>query len=311
MVLTAGKMYRPTDIAVDTTGNSVFVVEQFNHRVSKWNYTPGSFTFTLDGSWGSNGNGTTGTPGTPESTTDNNFYRPTSILLNGTKLLVTDTFNHRIKIMTLAAGTVTNTVGSGGTGNNNFYRPTGIDISTSNIMVADERNHRCISYTTADPPVFVAVSGVPSPVTFFTPRGVVYQSSNAKFKVFDAQEGVGSTYAVNGQTFESQFGKPGNTIATVDELYSPSGGHGLTTGNTSPFADTRNNSIKLVTGSAISNPSTPINTPGSGSGQMYLPASAIAFTDTSNYILVANTLNHRVDVFNGTGALQSTFGTPF
>ena len=43
---------------------------------------------------------------------------------------------------------------------------------------------------------------------------------------------------------------------------------------------------------------------------MYLPGSAVAFTDTANYILVANTLNNRIDVFNGAGVLQNTFGSP-
>ena len=48
MTLQAGKMYRPTDVAFDAQDNTVYVVEQFNHRVSKWNYTPGEFTFTID-----------------------------------------------------------------------------------------------------------------------------------------------------------------------------------------------------------------------------------------------------------------------
>jgi len=43
-----GKMYRPTDVAVDIGNDTVYVVEHFNHRISKWNYTAGGFTFTLD-----------------------------------------------------------------------------------------------------------------------------------------------------------------------------------------------------------------------------------------------------------------------
>ena len=53
MVLDAGKMYRPSDVAFGGAG-IIFVVEQFNHRVSKWTYTQPSYTFTLDGTWGSN-----------------------------------------------------------------------------------------------------------------------------------------------------------------------------------------------------------------------------------------------------------------
>ncbi len=48
MALQAGKMYRPSDVAFDIANDTVYVVEKFNHRISKWNYTAGSFAFTLD-----------------------------------------------------------------------------------------------------------------------------------------------------------------------------------------------------------------------------------------------------------------------
>jgi len=47
-ILVPGTMYRPTDVAVNPLVNSVYVSEEFTHRVSKWDYVPGSFTFTLD-----------------------------------------------------------------------------------------------------------------------------------------------------------------------------------------------------------------------------------------------------------------------
>ncbi len=46
--LVAGTMYRPSDVTANITDSTLYVVEQFNHRVSKWNYTAGSFTFTID-----------------------------------------------------------------------------------------------------------------------------------------------------------------------------------------------------------------------------------------------------------------------
>jgi len=48
MTLQSGKMYRPTDVTFDIGNDTVYVVEQFNHRISKWNYTAGSFDFTID-----------------------------------------------------------------------------------------------------------------------------------------------------------------------------------------------------------------------------------------------------------------------
>ena len=45
--LVPGKMFRPTDLAVTPDDDAVFVVEQFNHRISKWLYVPGNFNFSL------------------------------------------------------------------------------------------------------------------------------------------------------------------------------------------------------------------------------------------------------------------------
>ena len=45
MALVAGKMYRPT--SVKHHANSIFVVEQYNHRVSKWDFVNDTFVFTL------------------------------------------------------------------------------------------------------------------------------------------------------------------------------------------------------------------------------------------------------------------------
>ncbi|GAF86464.1 unnamed protein product, partial [marine sediment metagenome] len=47
MALQTGKMYRPTDII--RSGNDLFVVEQRNHRVSKWIYSSSVYSsFRLD-----------------------------------------------------------------------------------------------------------------------------------------------------------------------------------------------------------------------------------------------------------------------
>jgi len=49
MPLLAGQMYRPSDIAFNNiTFNSVWVVEQRNHRISKWDYKQPTYNFTLD-----------------------------------------------------------------------------------------------------------------------------------------------------------------------------------------------------------------------------------------------------------------------
>jgi len=150
MVLVAGKMYRPTDVAVDVATNSVFVVEQFNHRISKWDYVDDDFEFTLDGSWGSNSDGTTGQGGPigAGDSTDTSLYRPTGIAFDGTRLIVTDTFHNRIRTLAIADGAFIDSAGTGGSGNTNFYHPAGIAVNDANtiLVIADEFNHRAVSY---------------------------------------------------------------------------------------------------------------------------------------------------------------------
>ena len=131
MVLVAGKMYRPTDVTVDIATNSVYVVEQFNHRISKWDYTDNDFDFTLDASWGSNGDGTSGQGGPigDGGSTDNSLYRPSGIAFDGTRLVVTDTFHNRLRTLAIADGAFIDSVGQGGRGDNDFYHPAGIAVN--------------------------------------------------------------------------------------------------------------------------------------------------------------------------------------
>jgi len=405
MVLIAGKMYSPVDIAVDTTGNSVFVVEQRNHIISKWTYLPtatppANFVFTLDAGrvtditfaggagtmyspndpiiigpptlniadpiqataevmtvggsgditainilnpgngydpnnlptataatagtpavlvavvstpWGTNGNGTTGQPGPAINSTDDNFYSPTGTVLDTDtspdELLVTDTLHNRIKRINITTGATIGVIATGGTAPNQFYRPKGIDVSTNSIMIADERNHRCQAYDSTTF-AFDGVSAAASPIAFSRPVGIGFNSLDGDFDVCDTRQGVISAYGDTGLVLQSQFGTPGTDPTVPNELFHPSGGHGaLPTAGGTPFADSSNNIIKTVKVSVISD--TSIKTPGTGNGQMYRPNSVLAFTDTANYVLIANTRNHRIEVFDSSGTFQSTFGSPF
>ncbi len=307
--LVAGKMYRPTDVATDIVDDTVYVVEQFNHRVSKWDYTPGSFTFTLDVTWGNNGDGTTGQPGPVTSTTDNNLYRPSGITYDsGIDLLyLTDTFHNRIRVINPTTGAFTTSVGQGGTGDADFYHPAGIAVNqaNTNILIADELNSRAVSYTAAATPNTPVVSGAPT-LGFIRPHGVSFDLNDVSFKVTDTARGLISEYDSTGVTFDNQFGTPGTTGT---DLFFPSSGHGQLTGtNGTTFADTRNNIIKTGDGTTIVNTTGTIA--GTGDGELYYPESVKSFSDSANYVLVANTLNNRVEIFSNS-TLALTNETPF
>jgi len=174
MTLVAGKMYRPSDVTVDISDNSVFVVEQFNHRISKWDYVNSSYTFTLDTSWGSNSDGTSGEGGPigDGGPNDNSLYRPTGIAFDDTndRLYVTDTFHNRLRTLVASTGLFTVSTGTGGFDADQFYRPAGIatnGVTTpSTIVIADELNRRVVKYSIS--------GGVPdTPIVLEDPSGVL------------------------------------------------------------------------------------------------------------------------------------------
>lgn len=330
MTLQAGKMYRPTDVAFDIANNIVYVVEQFNHRISKWNYTPGSFDFTLDASWGTNGDGTTGKsfPIGDGSSTDVGLYRPSGIVLDITNglLYVTDTFHHRVRIITASDGEFTASVGSSGSGAANFHRPAGIAINATGsfVVIADEFNHRAVRYAT-NGTTLITPTVLDDPTTgvglsFVRPHGVVFDVTDTSFNISDSQRGLISRYDDGSITFVDQFGTPGRTgrVPAVNgtELFFPASGKGLLGGTTTTvFADTRNNNLKTLNGTTITITTADGTTPnagtvGTGDGQLYWPESVSAFVDTANYVLAANTLNNRVETFSSDVAVL-TAQSPF
>jgi hypothetical protein len=312
MVLPPGKMYRPTGINVDESSNSIDVAEQFNHRISKWTYTDTNFDFTLDSSWGSNGDGTSGEGGPigDGGPTDNSLYRPTGIVFDGTRLIVTDTFHNRIRTLSLATGEFIDSVGQGGNGISDFYHPAGIDATPTEFVVADELNHRAIKYTTGDTPSNPTILAAPTPLPFNRPYGVFFDIANSFYNVTDRFHGVINRYNTAATAFIAQYGKPGTSGI---DLFFPGNGSGEVVGqNSTAFADTRNNALKTGATSTIANLTG--TTAGTGDGQLYYPDAVISFLDSAtNYVLAANTLNHRIEAFSNTGnalTFQSNFGSP-
>lgn len=332
MVLAAGDMYRPTDVAFGGTG-VVYVVEQFNHRVSKWTYTPNQFDdFTIDGTWGSNDDGTSGEGGPigDGGSTDNSLYRPTGIAFDVTnsRLYVTDTFHNRVRVINSADGEFTNneSFGSGGFATDEFYRPAGIAINSvsgglgvdTRIVIADELNSRAVEYEVnggaPNTPTVLDDPSLTSDLSFVRPHGVVYDITEEEFNVTDSLRGLISNYTESG-AFITQYGIPGTTDANVNLFYPGSGEGLLSAGTTTVFADTRNNALKTMENETIALTTGDGSTAGTGDGELYWPESVAAFTDTANYVLAANTYNNRVEIYSSTGAAldsvdQFNFGSP-
>ncbi len=316
----AGVMYRPTDIAVDIITNSVYVVEQFNHRVSKWIYTDSQYDFTLDVTWGNNGDGTSGQPGPigDGGPTDTSFYRPTGIAFDNTNTLlyVTDTFHNRIRTLNSTTGVFETSVGQGGSTLNDFYHPTGIaiDATDATIFIADELNRRVIRYDTGSPPINPTLLDNPTSFKdYIRPHGIFLDVSPTPdvINVADSVRSVVTTYDVTSTSVSDQFGTPGTTGIN---LFFPSGGTGqLTITSVTSFADTRNSIIKTIeNGTTIANTTGTIA--GTGNGELYYPESVESYADTVSYVIAANTLNNRVEAYSNDNntllTFQSNFGAP-
>ena len=272
--------------------------------------------------WGTNNDGTTGkggpiVAGAGGGLTDTNLYRPSGIVFDGTRLVVTDTFHDRIRTLATSDGAFIASVGQSGNGDNinDFYHPAGIATDNTILVIADELNHRAVKYAVGDTPSGAAeLPGPPTPANkaFNRPHGVIFEDTNNFFMITDSYHGVISRYNTAATAFQAQFGDPGTTGI---KLFFPGSGHGILTGDsTTAFADTRNSILKTVTTDTIVNTTNTI--PGTGNGELYYPESVSSFTDgTTNYVLAANTLNNRVEIFsNSADALTSespfNFGKP-
>ena len=316
MVLEPDKMYRPTDVAFGGTG-VVFVVEQFNHRVSKWDFTPGSFDFTLDTGWGSNGDGTTGVPGQASADDDDHFNHPTGIVHNvgNNNLFVSDTLNNRIRVLNITTGFFIDSMGTPGRGNDQLYHPAHIAANNpANLLViADSRNHRVSTYNNS---TFAFIAFADSPAGgFHTPYGTKHNGVNNEFYYYDVINGKIYPYSdTDGTTVTTAaFGTPGTDPSDPSQIFYPGGAAGTTgTVGDSYVADARNNKIKQYTDSGGGRVFTDkITGEGTGDGQLYWPEYAIGFTNNVNYLIVCNTRNNRVEAYNrDTGAFQVNFGSP-
>ncbi len=157
-------------------------------------------------------------------------------------------------------------------------------------------------------------------LTLVRPHGVVFDVTTDTFNVGDSLRSIITSYSSPTPmvgVFEGQYGTPGPVDNDINLFY-PASGRGTLTGTTGPttiFADTRNNALKTMNNETIA--STTGATSGIDDGELYWPESVMA-DDTAEpssaaYVLAANTLNNRVEVYSyifEALTFQSNFGKP-
>jgi len=231
--------------------------------------------------------------------TDGKFSNPSYVAVDSSdRIIVTDTFNHRIQIFN-SAGVYQSQFGSFGGGNGQFYNPTGIAVdSDDRIIVADSFNHRIQIFSSNGDFIqsFGVKSAIPGGFKFPTDvevdsndRIIVADSSNNRVQIFNSGGGhlqtIGGFGGGNGQ-----FNIPqGIAVDSTDRiLVSDSGNSRVQIFNSGGVYQSQFGSFGIIDGE-------------------FRSPSGVA-VKSADRILVGDTFNNRVQIFDSSGNHLQSFG---
>lgn len=221
-----GQFNEPWGIVADDS--FVYVADTWNHRIQKFTHE-GEFV----AAFGQNGN-----PNDVDGQGLGLFFGPRDLLLIGeNQLLVTDTGNHRMQLMT-RDGEFLQQVGGFGNQLGQLNEPVGLaQESNGNVLVADTWNGRIQQF---DPALF--------PIGQWPVEAWEGQSINNK--PYLATDSAGRVYTTDPENFRVLiFNAEGEYLARFGQFGSDSGGLGLPTGiaidaqNNIYVADAGNNRV--------------------------------------------------------------------
>lgn len=251
---TGANFYYPLSVAVIPSSGMIVVADTFNNRIRLVNPTSGVVT-TLAGSGNYDFADGTGTGAS--------FRRPGAVAVTSTSdIIVSDSDNHRIRLVTYPGGVVTTLAGSGnydfadGTGAGASFRlPRGLAVtSTGVIVVADAENNRIRLVTPAGVVTTLAGSsggfadGTGTGATFGSPTGVaitstgvlvVSEQGNHRIRLVTYPGGVVTTFAGSSQGSADGTG----TAAGFNQPFSVA----VTSSGVIVVVDHANHRIRLIT----------------------------------------------------------------
>ncbi len=184
----------PRDIVVDAQG-TIYVADTGNHRIRKIVDTPGDFLVsTLAGSSKGHADGM----GTAAK-----FFRPSGIVMyDSARLLVADTENHKIRILTLDGATGTLTGGDpgyadGARGEAKFLFPGNlVSDGTGSFYISDTFNHKIrkitpeVEVSTVAGSQFGFADGKAEEAKFNTPLGMAVDAEGAIYVIDNANHRI-------------------------------------------------------------------------------------------------------------------------
>jgi PKD repeat protein len=294
----------PRHIAI--YGNRLYVADADNHRIQIFdisNPAAPAYVSTL---------GTTGSPGSG----NNQFDTPQGVAVDANYIYVADTENHRVQIFNRNTLAYVATIGgSYGTGNNQFKFPTDVAVDAAgNIYVADYANKRVQQYNSSR--IYQRTYGT---------TGVSYVASNDRFYY---PEGVavgpdGSIYVVEGYGYRlvklnaagvpqwtvGEAGQPGDDNAHFgylrDVAVGPDGRiYTVEAWSNARYAPGSNHRLQIFNpdGSYYG------GFGGYGSGNYQFDAPAGIAIDHTGKVYIADSGNHRVQIYNNQLAYVATLG---
>ena len=281
-----GSFDSPRGIA---TNNTHLFVSDLNNRIQIFD-TMGNYV----NQFGGNGTG------------NGEFRSPQGITTNNTHLFVADTDNHRVQIFD-TNGKFVKLFGSQGNGNGEFDFPARITTTNTHIFVSDFSNHRVQIFDTNGNYVNQFGSQGNGTGQFSSPVGI----TTNKTHVFVADQGNHRVqiFDVMGN-YVAQFGSEGSADDQFSFL------RDILITNTRIFvADTGNNRIQIfdtcfsqtIDGICYQQlDNNAIGNKGTGVSQFDSPR---GITTTDTHLFVADTDNHRIQIFDNAGNYASQFGS--
>ena len=256
---TAASFAGPTGVSVTREGTTVFVADTFNNRIRAVTLTTRAVR-TLAGS-----GSIAFADGTGASAS---FARPfgLSVSPDGTTVFVADTFNNRIRAVTVVTGAVHTLAGSGspayadGLGESaSFYYPYDVGVSPdgTTVFVADHGNHRLRQVTVAASAVSTLAGsgsnrfadGTGSSAHFRALFGVsVSPDGTTVFVADDGNHGIRAVTVASGAVTTLAGGA--NPVRFASSTASFNGPYGLSVspdGTTVLVADARSYHVRAVT----------------------------------------------------------------
>jgi serine/threonine protein kinase/DNA-binding beta-propeller fold protein YncE len=259
--------------------------------------------YVFDFKFGSNGSG------------DGQFRNPRGVAYdtNNNRIIVADTFNHRVQVFD-SNGKFLFKFGSNGSGDGQFNYPYGVayDPNNNRIIVADTANHRVQVFDSNGKFLFKFGSPGNADTQSRNPRGVAYDPNNNRIIVANTDNYRIQVFDSNGKFLFESFLK--ERVQFVEVLgvpygvaYDPNNDRIIIAVNHfSPSAYTTHIKVFESEGAFMKSFSM-FGLPGSDDGQLNHPT-GVAYDPNNNRIIVADTDNHRIQVFDSKGNFLFKFG---